>query len=182
MGKIKKDVFKDYLEKYEKENNIKIDVAKAQEAKYIEESDNEIQIHKAGYYIEVAKNADIFKFLKYLYDVKSNNYNIRIDFEECENLINSHKIAFPNTPNISNLIDDGKLVKSDDFLSLNFDFDPSTSNKIGALLWIDLINDITFLDDVSRMRYWCNRIYQMNSYVSHIGEYLEPDKTKNSLI
>lgn len=180
MGKVKKAVFKDYLEKYEKENNIKIDVEKAKETKYIEELDSEIQILKATYYIEVARNIDIFKFLKYLYDVRANNYNIRIDFEECENLINSHKTIFPNTPEINNLIEDGVLIKSEKLLSITVEFDRNTSNKIGALLWTSLVNDLTFAEDTARMRFWCYRIYQINIYVSCIGEYLDTYTTKNS--
>jgi hypothetical protein len=181
---ITKEIFTKLINGYEKEHNLRLDIEKASKHHLFEEKDRKIKIHNASIYKVILNHLDEFKFVDYLYNQiypSRKDSQLIIEKDLFNEIIQKHKTLFPQTPAIEELAEKDLFKETSSHYEIKINTWKADINRIGAILWENIINDPKFESDFDRMKFWYSRIAHEECRWCDIGKFFNQESKKQFL-
>lgn len=163
-----KEAYLKLIEKYEKENNLQLNIEAASRHHLFEEKDGNIKIHNIQVYKHIINYFSEFKFIDYLYNQiypRGNDNQLIIEKKLLGKIIKKHKNYFPQTPSVEGLISKELFKETASHYEVKINAWKVDIDQIGAILWGRIIGDDKFKSDSDRMKFWYARIiYKQNRW------------------
>lgn len=181
---ITKEVFLTLIEKYEKENNLQLNVETASQHHLFEEKEGNIKIHNIHVYNLIINHINEFRFIEYFYnEIYSRGIDNELIIEKklFDKIIKKHKNYFLQTPSVEDLISKELFKETASHYEVKINAWKVNIDQIGAILWGRIIDDDRFKSDTDRMKFWYNRIVYEESCWCNIGKYFDQESKKRFL-
>jgi len=185
INSLKELTFQEKLKAYQEEHKIELNLAKASTENFLEKTEGKIKIKNASLYLAIAENLSSFLFIETLQKKINEENKLTIKTSILRKLYKSHLQFFKATPNLKEFFNDHTFTKlNKEQTTINFRRNETfAADKIkdqaSAILWVKLLDDAQFSDDMGRLKFWYRRSVAQN--YSHAAHLLLGDEQKRFL-
>lgn len=167
---IAKDEFENCLATFNSESKLKIGIERVFETQFVTFKEGHYTIGNIECYMPLFKEADklilISKLLEF--SITKSHEKYKISNDKLAIIYEVHKNYQNAIPELNSLVEDGLLIKYEDYYQVNFyssgiSYWQTLSAQIGAKLW-ELLNDRkTFISDKELFRIWIYTLSSINT-------------------
>jgi hypothetical protein len=145
---------------YEVTRNINLDSDWLNDSYYLKKSDKDdtLKVNGVDHYHKLLDNWDTFKYINSLLDYKQTKYDrsALIDKKTFAKIHKSHKYVFPKIPSVQFFISNKIISKTNAGYKIHFysgdpTFISDLAGPIKAIIWQQLLDDISFINDKERL-------------------------------
>jgi len=166
---ITKDLYVDYLQQYQKDKGIELDLAKCKAFNWLYDKDDKIKASGLEYYKPLFKYKKELEFVSFLMEKKTlgSKYRLVLGRDQLEKICGTHKNFYPATPSIDDFISQELIIREGDIYFLNLwncqpDYWVALHNKIGLLLFRQMKDSAQYVLHGELFKTWILKMNLVN--------------------